>query len=85
MAVLLKVGKVLYHESLFLCRDGSATFFRHQVKNSLAILAFSRMGLFFVLGERLFRDEVRLAQLANQGSTDDGAVRERPQLVAIYA
>ena len=75
--------EILHHDSLLLASDGSTALLFHQIEHSLAVLAFSCVALFLVLGERLLTDEVSIAQLADQRPTDDGIVCEGPELITI--
>ena len=83
IAILLEVAEILHHDTLLLASDGSIALLYHQIEHSLAVLPFSCVAVCLVLGERLLTDEISIAQLAHQGSTDDGIVRKGPELIAI--
>ena len=79
-AALLKVCKVLHHDSLLLPRDRSASLCRHQKQNSLAIFCFAIMAIRFVLRKIYFIHEISVAPLAYQWSTYDRLVWKSTEL-----
>jgi hypothetical protein len=81
---LLKVGEVLHHYPLLLCRDGARAILLHQVQNSFAIFCLSAVSLALVENKILIVKKICYAKLANQRTTDDWSVREVTQNIAFY-
>ena len=82
MAPLLKVSKVLQNQPLLLSGYGPVPCLHHQVQHPFAVFVFTAMVMEQMLLELGFRDEPRVAELANHRWGQDGLIIERAQLIA---
>ena len=83
-AVLLKASEILHDDAFLLCCNRSGPCLSHQIEHPFAILIFARMIRFFVLRKVFLIDEICIAQLAHQGSTQERFVGEGTQGFALY-
>ena len=80
---LLEMGEVLDHHPFFLCRDRAAADVVHEVENSLSVLFLAAVLFVLVDPKVSFVQEVRVAELARQGTAGFRGARKGAQRVAL--